>query len=65
MFFFSPALSASMGPWLCSHGKVFPLSSTRSRTRLQWGRGCVATESSWIVVPSTLDTASFNGAVAV
>ena len=36
-----------MGPWLCSHGNetvTFPSSSASSR--LQWGRGCVATEIS-------------------
>jgi len=33
-----------MGPWLCSHGNVLFGPGPGRRRRLQWGRGCVATE---------------------
>jgi len=34
-----------MGPWLCSHGNRVSYGATLGWwERLQWGRGCVATE---------------------
>ena len=36
--------TASMGPWLCSHGNDRRKTTRNNQNRLQWGRGCVATE---------------------
>jgi len=37
-----------MGPWLCSHGNLLLTHSIAlCSIRLQWGRGCVATEIPW------------------
>jgi len=33
-----------MGPWLCSHGNLAKIREQGAPPRLQWGRGCVATE---------------------
>ena len=53
-----------MGPWLCSHGNNGALLTLPVSLKLQWGRGCVATE---IGRPVRImgRIGCFNGAVAV
>jgi len=57
--------TASMGPWLCSHGNSASASAKRTRKKLQWGRGCVATEIIVRRVGHGKIFWRFNGAVAV
>ena len=58
-------LVASMGPWLCSHGnRDAKALEVVCDERLQWGRGCVATEI-YRVRRAADDGRGFNGAVAV
>ena len=58
-----PVPSASMGPWLLSHGRIVCPAVRVSFLSLQWGRGFSATEGT---LPEQLSIAlrGFNGAVA-
>ncbi len=58
-------LQASMGPWLCSHGRASAASrNRRSQSPLQWGRGFAATEGQ-NRDHRPPDRLCFNGAVAL
>ena len=59
-----PGRFASMGPWLCSHGNEGSTALKVLCRRLQWGRGCVATEIG-VTDATRLPPIGFNGAVAV